>query len=66
MRPQFTCLQAQFPKLAAQGIKSKKLPTITPEEEVQILKRRVQKAERDERMDLSNLIIEPKTYSVFY
>lgn len=62
MRPQVVCLQAQAKKLAPQKTRQKKLPRVTPEEEVQILRRRVQKAERDERMDLSNMIIEPKTY----
>ncbi|GJJ15627.1 hypothetical protein Clacol_009905 [Clathrus columnatus] len=54
-------LQAQISRLGAEKTR-KKLPTVTPEEEVRILKRRVQKAERDERMDLSNILIEPKTY----
>lgn len=61
MRPQVVCLQAQAKRLTSQSTRQKKLPKITPEEEVQILRRRVQKAERDERMDLSNMIIEPKT-----
>jgi hypothetical protein len=36
----------------------------TPEEQVRIIKRRVQKAERDERMDLTIAITPPKTFVV--
>ena len=33
----------------------------TPEEEVRITKRRIQKAERDERMDITLALTPPKT-----
>ncbi|KIJ56515.1 hypothetical protein M422DRAFT_238141 [Sphaerobolus stellatus SS14] len=36
--------------------------SVTPEEEVRILKRRLEKAERDERMDITTTLTPPKTY----
>jgi hypothetical protein len=37
-------------------------PPVTPEEQVRIIKRRIQKAERDERMDITLAMTPVKTY----